>query len=448
MSDPHGLKDVLMESGDNVVLNRNHNITGSSFNNILLALFTLNTQSTKKSTLPGGLASWKLLEETLCIMLSHIAKIEHILQRVFHLVLCDCFGQNAKSRGRLAEGAVSFLNHWTTNYDRFISQEDFHKMNQILENFISHLLHHDAASNGRCARIFSATFRDIISTCSRHLAFEDVRPYFDTVISGAWDQSSEKTSFLHGSIESIQQSKAIEMKNPNDSTPPVIAIFGITQDMLDHSDDDDYNMPICGPRALVMDTPIARIPTGFDMLQNSGNVKVWDFDVKEIARQWTLMDHALFIAIPLVNLQCCQWTEARHLSKAKEIRRFIDRFNAESCWVTQSLLAQESSKSRAALYMKFVFLASFLEEMNNFNGLMAILTSLQQGCITRLLETLSYVDEKTKQTLKRLQILMSGSMNYKKYRDNLMDMMNDQDLCMALWQIYCYILARQVCTRS
>jgi hypothetical protein len=90
------------------------------------------------------------------------------------------------------------------------------------------------------------------------------------------------------------------------------------------------------------------------------------------------MDHSLFLAIPLTYLQCCQWADPRHVSEANEVRRFIDRFNAESCWVTQSLLNQATPKKRAALYMKFIFLASFLEELNNFNGLMAILTAIQQ----------------------------------------------------------------------
>jgi hypothetical protein len=311
-------------------------------------------------------------------------------------------------------------------------------MKQSLEDFLFHLLQYESEPGGSLVHTFAQRIRGCITSCSIGANQDIIAPVVKTAALGIWDKTSEKPSFLDGSLESIQQRKAMKMRKPTDVTPPVIAIFGITQEMLDQSDDDEEDIPIellsCdsfSPIADTSPTPISRISAGYDMLQPHSGVEIWDFDVKELARQWTLMDHSLFLAIPLTYLQYCQWANPRHVSEANEVRSFIDRFNAESCWVTQSLLNQDTPEKRAALYMKFTFLASFLEELNNFNGLMAILTALQQGCITRLKDTLSYVDEKTNQTLRRLQSLMSGSMNYIKYRERLFNMLDEKQTCVV-----------------
>lgn len=374
----HGSKDVLKECSDNIVLNKHGAVVGSTFNNILLALFTLNSPSNKEWRIPGEQSSWQLLEETLCVMLLHIAAVDHVLQRIFNLAIYACFDTSCDIvRRDLTQGALAFLDIWTDKYHKFISREDLCNIGHLLQKFLDQILKYDMTSQDHAPSFF-ARMRIIILTCSSRSGVNAISPQIESVVSGIWDQSSEKKSFLHGSLESIQQSKTIELRKPADSAPPVIAIFGVTQDMLDHSDDDDYNTGLEEFHKPSVETPVARIPAGYNVLQDYRNVNIWDFDVKEIARQWTLLDHSLFLSVPLASLQRCQWTKPRHISEANEIRRFIDRFNAETCWVTQSLLALESPKIRAALYMKFVFLASFLEELNNYNGLMAILTALQQ----------------------------------------------------------------------
>jgi hypothetical protein len=389
MCDLHGSKDITLECEGNVVMDRNKSVAGSTMNNILLSLFTLNSHSNRHKPLLGSITSWRAVEESLCVMLLTIAKVDHLMQRIFHLILRSCFdtelpGMESKIYN-LAEGALSFLSVWTKQYWRFISPQDFSYMKQSLEDFLFHLLQYESEPGGSLVHTFAQRIRGCITSCSIGANQDIIAPVVKTAALGIWDKTSEKPSFLDGSLESIQQRKAMKMRKPTDVTPPVIAIFGITQEMLDQSDDDEEDIPIellsCdsfSPIADTSPTPISRISAGYDMLQPHSGVEIWDFDVKELARQWTLMDHSLFLAIPLTYLQYCQWANPRHVSEANEVRSFIDRFNAESCWVTQSLLNQDTPEKRAALYMKFTFLASFLEELNNFNGLMAILTALQQ----------------------------------------------------------------------
>ncbi len=68
------------------------------------------------------------------------------------------------------------------------------------------------------------------------------------------------------------------------------------------------------------------------------------------------------------------------LSSHSAARKFIDRFNATSAWVTASVLRPVSPQLRAAVYSDFATLAGFLEMLNNYNGVMAIVTALQQVC--------------------------------------------------------------------
>ena len=68
---------------------------------------------------------------------------------------------------------------------------------------------------------------------------------------------------------------------------------------------------------------------------------------------------------------------------------------------------------------ELVVLAGHLEALGNFSGLMALLTALQQGCVSRLALTLALVPKADKEKLLKLQVLMSGSKNYGNYREQL-----------------------------
>ena len=84
--------------------------------------------------------------------------------------------------------------------------------------------------------------------------------------------------------------------------------------------------------------------------------------------------------------------------------RFIDRFNATSLWATHSILESNSPVGRANIFEKLVELAIKFEQLGNFSGVMAIVTGLQQGCITRLNETKKIIKQTSIDKLSRLQV--------------------------------------------
>jgi hypothetical protein len=107
------------------------------------------------------------------------------------------------------------------------------------------------------------------------------------------------------------------------------------------------------------------------------------------------------------------------MGSAGGARRFIDRFNASSLWVTHAILSRDSPEERGAVVSQFIRLAVYMLDLCNFNGLMAILTALQQGCISRLVITFTTVAKSEKVQLARLQRLTAGSKNYQKYREEV-----------------------------
>jgi len=156
---------------------------------------------------------------------------------------------------------------------------------------------------------------------------------------------------------------------------------------------------------------------------------IWSFDVIEIARQWTMLDSKLYRRIELSQLIVsdgdgiiqCNWELPRYMEGAKGVREFIDRFDAEALWVSHSVLTpsdgDESPGGRSRVVMYMVGLAQILMELNNFSGMMAILTGLQQTAIRRLSETWRLVPQDSLATLDRLKAVMATRNNFSSYRD-------------------------------
>eukprot|EP01035_Chromulina_nebulosa_P031452 gene31452-41939_t len=80
-------------------------------------------------------------------------------------------------------------------------------------------------------------------------------------------------------------------------------------------------------------------------------------DTVEIARQWTLLDHALFCSIPICSLtHKPTYTMPRYKQQMLDffsgmpeyggLRKFIDRFNATSLWISHTILTRANIEQR------------------------------------------------------------------------------------------------------
>ncbi|BGP25178.1 cell division control protein Cdc25 [Rhodotorula toruloides] len=152
--------------------------------------------------------------------------------------------------------------------------------------------------------------------------------------------------------------------------------------------------------------------------RNLKKIKLVDIEPLELARQLTIMDGRLFQRIPPQECLSKAWPK-QFGSDAPNISAMIDMSNAVTRWVTESILAQEDLKKRAAIVKHFVAIAERCLALNNFSTLIHIIAGLNSTPIHRLRRTWEVVSQKTMITLGMLNRLMKPDKNYKEYRDIL-----------------------------
>ncbi|KAJ8293602.1 Cell division control protein 25 [Rhodotorula toruloides] len=152
--------------------------------------------------------------------------------------------------------------------------------------------------------------------------------------------------------------------------------------------------------------------------RNLKKIKLVDIEPLELARQLTIMDGRLFQRITPQECLSKAWPK-QFGSEAPNISAMIDMSNAVTRWVTESILAQEDLKKRAAVVKHFVAIAERCLALNNFSTLIHIIAGLNSTPIHRLRRTWEVVSQKTMITLGMLNRLMKPDKNYKEYRDIL-----------------------------
>ena len=87
-----------------------------------------------------------------------------------------------------------------------------------------------------------------------------------------------------------------------------------------------------------------------------------------------------------------------------------------SRWVTYEIVHRVQLKSRVSALEKLIKLAEELLKLNNFNGVMEILSGINSSPVRRLKKTWEGIGEHWQGRMKRLEELMSHDQNYKSYR--------------------------------
>lgn len=384
--DRQGLKNILAEKFVNILFDRSKRgseIQGCSVNNLLRGLFYLNgcIRDLQSHDLPGGLQCWDDLLESIYITISHFVQVKEVIARV--LILCHLYQHSGGLKhGHILTGALIFLYTWAANFNGYLNDKNLQLLRDGIFDVISDI--------GNASGVISQSIHSTPEALATIAQIEELALQLETMINRL---NSERSCMRRGlnisdpmntKIQTIITAATHSTSNYHLNEPtllkaptiPVISGTWITnprhkdeleplsrqssnksdklgsmtiEDLVDDeeeymkarssSDHDDSGNLILEPRIL----------KGISLLQNPANLSIWSFDVTEIARQWTLIDHALFVAIPLVGLLTPTWTLPRFRAPegGAAVRRFIDRFNAESTWATQSVLEGESATERA-----------------------------------------------------------------------------------------------------
>lgn len=110
------------------------------------------------------------------------------------------------------------------------------------------------------------------------------------------------------------------------------------------------------------------------------------------------------------------WLKAKLKPQAPHVQQFIDRFNKLGSWVATQIVTCPQVKHRIRLMSSLIQLAKALEQLNNFNGVMAVLGGLNSTAVHRLKFTFEGLSDEDKSTLKHLSELMDNHGSFANYR--------------------------------
>ncbi|KEY69534.1 hypothetical protein S7711_02068 [Stachybotrys chartarum IBT 7711] len=155
--------------------------------------------------------------------------------------------------------------------------------------------------------------------------------------------------------------------------------------------------------------------------KSGGNIPaILDFEAAEIARQLTIKQMTIFCSILPEELLSSQWMKNGGID-APNVKAMSSLSTDLSNLVADSILHYQEIKKRAAAIKQWIKIAQQCLELNNYDGLMAIICSLNSSTISRLRKTWDVVSTKRKEALRSLQEVVEPSQNHKALRTRLHD---------------------------
>jgi len=114
-----------------------------------------------------------------------------------------------------------------------------------------------------------------------------------------------------------------------------------------------------------------------------------------------------------------KWTKKPE--QAQNLGNLITHFNKISAWIATTVINEEKVKERSKLVIFFLHLAEELSDLNNFSGVMQVLSGLNNAAVGRLKKTFAQVRKKPEHVAlwDKIADMMNPEGNYRKYRSYL-----------------------------
>ncbi|KAI1418240.1 ras GEF [Hypoxylon sp. FL1857] len=139
----------------------------------------------------------------------------------------------------------------------------------------------------------------------------------------------------------------------------------------------------------------------------------------DIADEMTRIDWVMFSSIRIRDLvrHVSLSAEQKEKCKAmKNVNRMIAHFNHIAVWVSNMILMRDKAKHRAQMLEKFMNIALKLRQLNNYNGLAAVIAGINGTAIYRLSQTRALVPTDVQKRFARLGLLMGHQKSHFAYR--------------------------------
>jgi hypothetical protein len=137
----------------------------------------------------------------------------------------------------------------------------------------------------------------------------------------------------------------------------------------------------------------------------------------EIARQMTLIEFRIFSKLKGSELLNQAWNREKLKYKSPNVLDLISRANRISFWVASCVVWHTKLADRAKCITKFIQVCQQLNQLHNYNSLIAIIAGLNISSVSRLKFSWAQVDKHSQEALKKLQAIFDPSSSYKVYRN-------------------------------
>ncbi|KAI0913600.1 ras guanine nucleotide exchange factor domain-containing protein [Ustulina deusta] len=145
---------------------------------------------------------------------------------------------------------------------------------------------------------------------------------------------------------------------------------------------------------------------------------ILDFDSLELARQITLKQMSIFCSIKPEELLGSQWMKHGGVD-SPNVKAMSGFSNDLSNLVADTILQHSEVKKRAAMIKQWIKIANQCLELNNYDGLMAIVCSLNSSVISRLRKTWDIISPKRRELFRALQAIVEPANNHRVLRARL-----------------------------
>lgn len=158
----------------------------------------------------------------------------------------------------------------------------------------------------------------------------------------------------------------------------------------------------------------------------------WIFDILlwpaiEIAKQLTIQTQEIVSQLQPDEFFNCAWGKKNKEITSPNIIKLIERFNLVFYWIIEEILRYDKKSIRCKVIEKFICVALFLNEFQNYNDLVLIVSALNSNIIKKLESTLSMTGQVYKKHWIELTNLCSHEKNYYELRKHQSSQMKKGD---------------------